>query len=72
MIDREKILNQMDGLMRQRREAEDQIKCIDGAMQLCRYWLTEIDRMEAEEKTKAAEDSLKNGELLTAGDRLNN
>lgn len=46
MIDRDTILSQMEALTQQRRQAENTIEAIDGAMQLCRSWLGKIDQME--------------------------
>lgn len=53
MIDRQMILQQMEGLAAQRRQHEDNIKAVDGAMQMCRHWLAECDRQDEAAAAKA-------------------
>lgn len=53
MIDRQTILAQMEGLNRQLRQHEDELKAIEGAMQICRHWLSLCDQQEAQQAAHA-------------------
>jgi hypothetical protein len=55
MITREDVLNQLDSLARQKRDKENDLCAIDGAMMLCRGQLQLIDQREAEEKATKAQ-----------------
>ena len=52
MVSREELTRQLDGLQNQRRQHEDDIKAIDGALQLCQFFLDRMNRDDAE-KAKA-------------------